>query len=109
MRCSSCAGSTRLGQEYTESDEDRQYAILEELAQKPFELAPEEVEVDDGAARGLEWFATPEDVAAVYQELESFSGDHHQLREILGANPAVVADRPWWDDLALRAVRAPEF
>lgn len=96
-----------LGQEYTESDEDRQYAILEELAQKPFELAPEEVEVDDGAARGLEWFATPEDVAAVYQELESFSGDHHQLREILGANPAVVADRPWWDDLAFKGGSSP--
>lgn len=100
-------GFEQLGQEYGEAQEERRYEILEELADEPLKITEADVTNDDGAERGLEWFATAEDVAGVHHQLASLTDDHPELEEILGANPGVPSESAWWETLAFKGGATP--
>lgn len=72
--------------------------LLDEISRQPFTV--EDLTIDDNAlwTEGLEWFASPRDIAAVHVALQA-TGDP-VVREILARNPGVPADS--WDYVAYK-------
>lgn len=83
------------------SDERR--ALLDEISRQPF--TTEDITIGNEAlwSEGLEWFASPRDIAAVHVALQE-TGDP-VVREILGRNPGVPADS--WDYVAYKGGSSP--
>ncbi|WP_162301603.1 serine hydrolase [Nesterenkonia muleiensis] len=100
-------GDQELGLEYSESDEQRQREILDELAETPLDISASDLTPDDGAARGLEWFAAAEDIAAVHEALDARRDEHPELDSILGDNPGVFTETPWWVTLGHKDGASP--
>lgn len=100
-------GDPELGQEYSAADTERRYKILDELDGRELEITELDATADDGAERDLEWYATADDVVAVHQHLEDSAANHPQIRDILGANPGVVSENPWWNYLAFKGGNSP--
>lgn len=100
-------GDPELGQEYSDADTERRYEILDELEDRELEISQLDITADDGADRDLEWYATADDIVAVHQLLEDSAADHPEIREILGSNPGVISEDPWWDYLAFKGGNSP--
>lgn len=101
-------GAPELGEQFSEAiDVEDRREILEEVAELPLELEASDITDDEGAARGLEWFATVEDIAQLLELLEEHAEEHSQLRTILSENPGIQAESPWWDYLAFKGGSSP--
>ncbi|GFZ76300.1 serine hydrolase [Nesterenkonia alkaliphila] len=96
-----------LGAEFSAANPQQRALLLEDIPGGELELSETDLVPDDGAERGLEWFGTGEDIAAVHELLEAQAAEHPQLRQILGANPGIQPERQWWDELAFKGGASP--
>lgn len=89
-------GHEDLGEEFVDASPARQQEILDELAEMPLEISSPDMVPDEGAAYGLEWYGSAEDIAAVHESLHSSRGAHPDLRHILGDHQDLLSEDPWW-------------
>ncbi len=82
---------------------DERRALLDEISRQPFTLEDLTIGTEALWTEGLEWFASPRDVAAVHIALQA-TGDP-VVHEILGRNPGVPTNS--WKYVAYKGGSSP--
>lgn len=88
---------------WRDGTEDEQRALLEELERKPIGEYDVTVGGDPLWPEGVEWFASPRDIAAVHLALQQHAD--LTIREILSGSPGV--DEEAWDYVAFKGGSSP--
>ncbi len=83
---------------WTTGSSDERRALLDEISRLPFSLEDIELSNDPLWHEGVEWFASPRDIAAAHLALQD-SGDP-MVREIMARNPGVSGES--WDYVAFK-------
>jgi len=94
-------------QRWSTGDEAQRRALLEEIGALPFALEVDELDDVPGWTEGVEWFATPADVAAAHDGLAERAAVDPVIAEVLGANPGVVVDAAEWPVVAFKGGSSP--
>ncbi|MFT3942270.1 MAG: Cpe/LpqF family protein [Ancrocorticia sp.] len=96
-------GNPEYLERWTSGTAEERHALLDELSRQPFTI--EDLTIGNNAlwTKGVEWFASPRDIATVHVALQA-TGDR-VVREILGRNPGVPADS--WEYVAYKGGSSP--
>lgn len=85
-------------------DEAERRAILDSLTDDDLDVAIQDVTNETSWQRGVNWFASPRDVAAAHDRLAELAERHDEIERILGANPGAGLrfDRDAWPTIAFK-------
>lgn len=100
-------GHDALVEQWSTGDEAAQRAVLEALRAEPFDITVSDVTDATGWDRGIEWFASAEDVTTAHRALHELGRTVPEVRDILGANPGIQLDRDDWPYVAFKGGSSP--
>lgn len=102
-------GHDDLAARWADGDETERSAVLQELAALPFEVTVDDV-AGDMTPRwedGVEWFSSPDDIAAAHDALQQRGEADPVVTDILEINPGVSIDPAAWTDVAFKGGSSP--
>lgn len=101
-------GHDALTERWAAGDENERRAVLDELAALPFDVTT--ADVDPTTTRwqqDLEWFSSPEDIAAAHDALQERATADPVVAEALEINPGISIDPAAWSDVAFKGGSSP--
>lgn len=104
-------GFPDLGEDWKDGDAEERREILEEIGEEDLEITHEDVAADD-VDFDIDWYATPEDLTNLYDQLFDAMEEHPELDAVLASNPGLTfgdfsPEDLWWDTLAFKGGSLP--
>lgn len=104
-------GFPELGEDWKEGDAEARNEILEEIGEEDLEITDDDVEADD-VDFDIDWYATPDDLISLYEQLFEAMEEHEELEAVLASNPGLTfgefsPEDLWWDTLAFKGGSLP--
>ena len=97
-----------LAERWAAGDEGERRAVLDELAALPFDIAVDTVDLTATFwQRGMEWFFSPDDIAAAHDALQTRAAADPVVSEILEINPGITIDSAAWSNVAFKGGSSP--
>lgn len=92
---------------WTGGNTDQRREVLAELDAQPFSVTLDDVDEVPGWPEGVEWFASPRDIAAVHVALRERAERTPELLDVLGENPGIEVDAQRWPSVAFKGGSSP--
>lgn len=96
-------GDPSLRDQWRDGDAQQRRALLDGIATAPLEMTAAEVDARPVWRDGVEWFASPSDLARVHLALDDLADP--EIRAILSANPGIPAQG--WSHVAFKGGSSP--
>lgn len=90
---------------WADGTEEERRAFLDELAAKPLDIDVNTITMTPHLDDHVEWFASPEDIAAVHEELAKSTAP--ETLAALTANPGVPVDGDQWKTVSFKGGSSP--
>lgn len=104
-------GFPELGEDWKDGDAEERREILAEIGEEDLEITDDDVAADD-VDFDIDWYATPEDLTSLYEQLFEAMEEHPELEAVLASNPGLTfggfsSEDLWWDSLAFKGGSLP--